>query len=257
MPRIRNLSAYANTTAVVIILVILCLGQLYLRQGATQPSSLLVSNHSLPQIPRNLWQVFLGYSPFERLGESVQSWILANQDYSYVLLSNDGATSFVHECYSDRPKVLHTFMDIGYPIFRADLLRYMLLESKGGIYSDVDTTALKPIREWIPPQYQSQTRAVVGIEYDQLDASSTSHGFMERLSFCQWTLVATSGHPMMTRIVERVVEALQDLARQKGVHLSKLEVPDDQVGSITGPGIWTDVVLESLSAATRTKVTCL
>ena len=135
------------TTAVVIILAILCLEQLYLRQGAIQSSSLLILNPSLPHIPRNLWQVFLNYSPFDRLGESVQSWILTNQDYSYVLLSNDGATSFVHEHYSDRLEVLHTFMNVGYSVFRADLLRYMLLELKGGIYSDVDTTALKPIRE--------------------------------------------------------------------------------------------------------------
>ena len=42
---------------------------------------------------------------------------------------------------------------------------------------------------------------------------------------------------MMTRIVERVVKALQNLARRKSVHLSKPEVSDDQVGSITGPDI--------------------
>lgn len=122
-------------------------------------------NPSLQRIPRNVWQVFLGYSPFERLGESVQSWVMANQDYSYMLVGKEGAENFVREFYSERPDIVQTFVDISYPIFQSDLLRYMLLQAKGGVYSDVDTTVRKPIRDWIPTVLLPKTRAVVGIEY--------------------------------------------------------------------------------------------
>lgn len=172
-----------------------------------------------------------------------------------MLVSSQGADDFVKKHYSGRPRILRTFQDLRFPIFRADLLRYMLLEIEGGIYTDVDTTALKPIRDWIPPRFQQKTRAVVGIEYDQLNEKHPSHGFGERMSFCQWTLAASPGHSMMKRIVEAVVQALHDIAHEAGSTISALEVPDDQVGSVTGPGIWTRVVFESLSATTNTIVT--
>ena len=105
------------------------------------------SKTSLQEIPHNIWQIFLGSSLFDRLGDMVQSWVMKNQDFSYVLVRDDGANSFVKEHYSERPDILHTYQSPKYPIFRCDLLRYMLLEAKGGVYSDVDTTTLKPIRE--------------------------------------------------------------------------------------------------------------
>lgn len=129
-----------------------------------------------------------------------------------MLVSKKGAESFVKEHYSKKPHIAQTFLDLKYPIFRADLLRDMLLEIKGGMYSDVDTTARKPKREWIPQHLLSQTRATLGIEYDQLDNSGPSHGFSERILFCQWTLASSPGHPMMTRIVEEVVRTLHQMA---------------------------------------------
>lgn len=219
------------------------------------PVDLSNQNLSLKEIPRNIWQVFLGYSPFDRLGETVQSWVMANQDYSYMLVSKEGAENFVREYYSERPDIVQTFIDIRYPIFQSDLLRYMLLEAKGGVYSDIDTTVRKPIRDWIPTHLVPKTRAVVGIEYDQLDNPGPSHGFSERISFCQWTLAASPGHPMMAHIVEEVVDTLQNMARKNHSTIADLKVHDNQVGDVTGPGIWTRIVMQSLSAATNTRVT--
>lgn len=180
---------------------------------------------------------------------------MQNQDYSYMLLSKEGAEKFVKEHYSRRPEILNTFLDLNFPIFRADLLRYMLLEAVGGVYSDIDTTALNSVRDWIPPQFQSQTRAVVGIEYDQLEDPGPSHGFAERISFCQWTLASSKGHPMMTRIVEEVVNNLRIMARKNGTTIAALKVKDKDVGGVTGPAIWTQVVMQSLSIASGHPVT--
>lgn len=172
-----------------------------------------------------------------------------------MLLGKEGAERFVTEHYSQRPEIAHTFLELDYPIFRADLLRYMLLEAIGGVYSDIDTTALKPIRDWIPQQFLSQTRAVVGIEYDQLDDPGPSHGFIDRISFCQWTLASSPGHPMMTRIVDEVVDALHGMARRNATTIAALKAKDKEVGDVTGPAIWTRVVMESLSIATGSLVT--
>ena len=207
-----------------------------------------------PGIPNKIWQVFFNYAPYARLGEFVQSWNLVNQDCSYTLMSNQGANEFVRKHYFDRPHILQTFLDLQYPIFRADLLRYMLLEAEGGVYSDIDTAAIKPIRDWVPQHLQPYTRAIVGIEYDQLDGPP-GFGFKERLSFVQWTLASVKGHSMMKSVVETVVSSIHETARRKNVTVAALQVTDDEVGCVTGPGVFTNAVLQSLSEITGTTVT--
>ena len=236
-------------------LFILCFYRLQNQQTETKSFSSSLLSPALPEIPHKIWQVFLGYAPFDGLGETVKSWVTTNQDYSYVLVSNEGANSFVNEYYSERPNILQTYQKLKYPIFRSDLLRYMLLAAEGGIYSDLDTTALKPVREWVPPELQSQTRAIVGIEYDQLDDPTPSHGLLERISFCQWTLASSPGHPMMEQILEEVIKALNALAKKHHTSVADLVPADEEVVQTTGPAIWSRVVLESLSRATNTKVT--
>lgn len=205
---------------------------------------------ALEEIPQRIWQIFLNYSSYAELDNSIHSWVRNNQDYSYTLVSNEGADTFVRKHYlADRPEIANTFLDTHFPIFRSDLLRYMLLESEGGIYTDLDTRPRKPIKEWIPPHLRSSVKAIVGIEYDQLDNPDPTHGFRERISFCQWTIAIAPRHPMMTRIVKRVVANLQEHARKNGTTVSVLSTPDVRVGDVTGPGIWTTVVWESLSEA--------
>lgn len=251
---LRNLPRTSFGFSLAVFLTVLYFYYFYISNPTKSPSS-SPSSSQLDAIPRNIWQVFFNHSPFPQLGESIQSWVLKNQDHSYMLLSNEGAENFVTKHYSQRPEIAQTFLELNFPIFRADLLRYMLLEAVGGVYSDIDTTALKPIRDWIPKQLVSQTRAVVGIEYDQRDDPGPSHGFTERISFCQWTLASSQGHPMMTRIVDEVVNTLRAIARENGTTIAALKVKDKEVGDVTGPGIWTRVVMESLSIASGHSVT--
>lgn len=165
-------------------------------------------------------------------------------------MSDQGADSFVRKHYlADRMEIAHTFLETRFPIFRSDLIRYMLLESEGGIYTDLDTKPRKPIHEWVPAHLRPSVRAIVGIEYDQLDNAEPSHGFLERISFCQWTIAIAPKHPMMTRIVKKVVANLNDYAQMNGTTISALSDPDARVGEVTGPGIWTTAVWESLSEA--------
>jgi len=213
------------------------------------------SKPELREIPHNLWQVFLGYSPFDGLGDTIQQWVKVNQDYSYVLVSAEGAKTFVKEHYSERPHILQTYFEIKFPIFQSDLLRYMLLEARGGVYSDVDTTPNKPVREWIPQDLQPYTHAIVGIEYDQLGDPEPSHGLHDRISFCQWTLASSKGHPLMENILEEVIKAIHALAKRHRIKVSELQPTDDEVLNTTGPAIWTRVVFESLSIAAGSEVT--
>ena len=238
------------------ILAILCIYVLI----ASNSSTGLTIRHSqssrpqLTEIPPKIWQLYtFNNSKIDEFAPFFQSWITQNQGYTYTLISHDGADTFARNYYADRPEVLQPFLNLRFPILRTDLLRYMILESEGGVYSDLDTGARRPVRDWVPPELISKVHAIVGIEYDQLD-NEPYIGMKERLQFCQWTIAASRGHPLMSRIVQDVVGALHALAERDQTTISELNPTDDEVIDVSGPVIWTRAVMQILSEATGTKV---
>lgn len=121
----------------------------------------------------------------------------------------------------------------------------------GGIYSDMDTSCMKPIDEWIPSHFDKDSiNAVVGVEYDD----NTYKMFVRPVSFCQWTLMAKPGHPIFEAVVSRVIYHLEYLARIQNTNLAGLKVGKKEVLEATGPGAFTDAVMENLSNTMGKKV---
>lgn len=219
--------------------------------------SLDLSSQKLPpldDIPNKIWQVFFNYTPIDPYTDSIQTWITRNQDYQYTLVSAAGANALALKHYANRREILYSFLSLRVPVLRSELLRYMLLESEGGVYSDLDTTALKPVTEWVPSNLKSKVHAVVGIEYDQGQGEAYPGMEGPRLQFCQWTLAASRGHPLMSRIVTDVVDALRALAIKNETTIAELRPSDEEVMQLSGPGIWTRAVLKTLSEATGTEM---
>lgn len=219
------------------------------------PSPIHFSEPYTGRIPHHIWQIYFGAIPEGGFDQALWTWISKNPSYSHVLMRNEGADSFVKHHYANRVDLLNTFLELKVPVLRSDLLRYMILESEGGVYSDLDTTAERPVEEWIPEKFKLKAHAIVGIEYDQLDAENIWPGLSLRIQFCQWTLASSKGHPLMTRIVEKVTNSIQMLAEKKNTSISELEPTDDEVTRTTGPVIWTTTVFEGLSAAVGREVT--
>lgn len=210
----------------------------------------------LDEIPSRIWQIFFGYTPLDDFAPALQTWISKNQDYSYTLMSNQGAEDFARKHYAERPEILEPFLQLKFHVLRSDLLRYMILESEGGIYSDLDTVAIKSVRDWIPQEMRSKIHAVVGVEYDQLDGEPY-YGMNERLQFCQWTMAASRGHPIMKKIVKKVVAALKEAAERNQTSVADFQPIDDEVVQVSGPVIWTQAVMEAMSEATGTEMSYL
>jgi hypothetical protein len=115
--------------------------------------------------------------------------------------------------------------------------------ARGGVYSDMDTSCLVSIDDWIPTDMRNQTiNAVVGIEYDD----TTYHMFVRPISFNQWTLMAKPGHALFETAVRRVMSNLEYIARRKRVQLRELKLDKMEVLEATGPGMITDVVMAVL-----------
>ncbi|CAG8888370.1 unnamed protein product [Penicillium egyptiacum] len=203
--------------------------------------------------PRKIWQVYLtppkaNKNSFEvdskQLSDSA-SWLAHNRDYGYTLVGDDGAETLVHQHFAKNATLLRIFKELKNTGMKADLLRYMILSVKGGVYSDIDTINLKPIDSWVPEIYQKDARVVLGVEFDRLNGSNWGEVHPD-MQFCQWTIAATPGHPLFSYMVDWVVTALEMFTAERETTFSELHVSSAEVMKLTGPSAWTDGVFAQL-----------
>lgn len=208
--------------------------------------------------PQKIWQSWkVPASDLARAdARAVTSWTELNPEYRYELLTDAAALRFVQDRFSaDHPRIAETYANISDPILRADLLRYLLLYSEGGVYTDVDTRALKPIDAWVPPQYKRDAKLVVGVEMDYLDGTAGTNPFDGvKFGLCQWTVLAYPQHPLLWTVVNAVVDALHAKAASKATTIADMALTFVEVGAVTGPGMWSDTILGHLNAHHGTTV---
>lgn len=235
--------------------VVLLSAILFLRHGL--PSSRIpfyTTNHSpsLPNIPRKIWQTWhrpasaLGDDGDGELKDCVTSWTDKNPHHRYELLTDYAATQWVHESYIDEPKVIETWDRIDDAILRADLVRYLLMLKEGGVYTDVDTCATRPISAWIAPEYANTTRCVIGLEEDKTQSPTVVGDYPPPalVGICQWTLMAAPGHPLMRFVVNEVVAKLLERVDEGGKIVGGSA---NDVLSLTGPDVRIDKMARSHS----------
>ncbi|KAI0555010.1 alpha-1,6-mannosyltransferase Och1 [Xylaria curta] len=201
---------------------------------------------------RMIWQILLprpnkpANAPFDsQVLVDTPSWLIQNPGYGYILIGQEEADDFVNTHFSGDTKILDTWRALKNPGVKSDLLRYLILFIEGGIYTDIDTEALKPIDMWVPEQYRDQAKAVIGIEWDQLNGGPWAE-IPHRLQFCQWTIAAAPGHPLFMRMAYHAINALENLAAEHNTTLSNLDPSSVEVMMSSGPASWTDIVLEQL-----------
>ncbi|KAI5366633.1 Putative glycosyltransferase, DXD sugar-binding, nucleotide-diphospho-sugar transferase [Septoria linicola] len=176
--------------------------------------------------------------------DEVKTWTNLNPGWRYGFLGDEACTKYVDDHFRDQPAIHNFWHELNVTILRADFIRYLTMLAEGGVYSDMDTSCLKPIVDWIPTEFEEMDiQVVAGIEYDD----NTYPMFARPISLCQWTLMAKPGHPVFQKVVARVIYHLEYLARIKHVELGQLKLEKKEVLDATGPGAFTDSVMEVIS----------
>ncbi|KAK3295291.1 nucleotide-diphospho-sugar transferase [Chaetomium fimeti] len=200
-------------------------------------------------IPRQIWQIFFappGIKTLDKGGTYASDWISMAPGYGYTLMGDEDATAFVDSSFaSSRPDITATFHSLRNPAQKSDLLRYLLLWHRGGIYSDMDTRPLVPVEEWLPPAKRREVGLVVALEWDVARDGYWDENTRD-VQFCQWTIAAAPGHPVLGGMVNHTIAALHDVARQQGKALDEADFSDLQVLNSTGPMAWSDVVFDEI-----------
>ncbi|KAH8423464.1 glycosyltransferase family 32 protein [Aspergillus melleus] len=195
------------------------------------------------KFPAYIWQTWkytpgsLWFTP--ELRDAEASWTELHPGFVHEVIPDDTQRHLIKYLYGSVPDVFEAYDSMPLPVLKADFFRYLILLARGGIYSDIDTTALKPALDWLPSEFDLSTVGfVVGIEADP-DRPDWHDWYSRRIQFCQWTIQAKPGHPILRDIVAYITE---EALRMKKKGILKTGKMDKTIVEFTGPAAWTDAV---------------
>ena len=206
------------------------------------------------KFPRKIWQTWkvdpLGFE--ERDSTCARTWTAKNPGHRYEVLTDQNDMYYVETHFGpaglNRPDIVYMYRTITAKIIKADLLRYLVMYVEGGIYTDIDVEALRPIDRFIPERYNERDiDMVIGVEIDQPEFQDHSILGSKCKSFCQWTFMCKPRLPVMLRLVDNIMKWLNDIAKRQNKSISEVELDFDEVISGTGPSAFTRAVLAEMS----------
>ncbi|KAI5961660.1 OCH1 [Candida pseudojiufengensis] len=209
-------------------------------------------NSEFPKIIWQTWKVGLDHEEFPKKYKDYQSsWDEKNSGYKHFIIPDEQCDALIAELYSVVPDVAKAYAIMPKSILKADFFRYLILFARGGVYSDIDTVALKPIDNWPSLQKEYIGKSInpgltIGIEADP-DREDWAEWYARRIQFCQWTIQSKKGHPMLRELIAKITELT--LTREIKNQLKKT-LGKDEGGDImnwTGPGIFTDFVFQYMN----------
>ncbi|MCJ1412959.1 membrane-bound alpha-1,6- mannosyltransferase Initiation-specific [Ptychographa xylographoides] len=201
------------------------------------------------KFPAYIWQTWKSTPASSDFGDELRgqeaSWTELHPDFVHEVITDQTAVHLIRYLYASIPEVLEAYSALPVPVLKADYFRYLILLARGGIYSDIDTQALKSAVDWIPKEIPpSSIGLIVGIEADP-DRPDWHDWYSRRIQFCQWTIQAKVGHPVLRSIVATVTE---DTLRMKSLGILSKKKIDKSIVEFTGPAVWTDAVFNYLNS---------
>ncbi|KAB5562854.1 nucleotide-diphospho-sugar transferase [Coniochaeta sp. 2T2.1] len=194
------------------------------------------------KFPAYIWQTWK-YTP--AVGEFTfrdqeATWTEQHPGFIHEVITDQVAVHLLRLLYASVPEVLEAYESLPLPVLKADFFRYLILLARGGIYSDIDTYAIRSATEWIPESVPHEAVGlVIGIEADP-DRPDWKDWYSRRIQFCQWTIQSKPGHPVLREVVTRITKETLDRKRKGELK----NVVDKNVIEFTGPALWTDTIFE-------------
>ncbi|KAK2748906.1 membrane-bound alpha-1,6- mannosyltransferase Initiation-specific [Myotisia sp. PD_48] len=199
--------------------------------------------HLESKLPAYIWQTWKHTPASGRFSEKLRpleaSWTEAHPGFVHQVLDNNGALYLLKYLYAAFPEILDAYQSMPLPVLRADFFRYLVLLARGGIYTDIDTYAIKSATEWLPDSFDRSTIGlIIGIEADP-NREDWAKWYSRRIQFCQWTIQAKPGHPVLRDVVSVITE---EALRMKNMNILSKSKMDRSIVEFTGPAVWTDAI---------------
>ncbi|MCJ1446678.1 MAG: membrane-bound alpha-1,6- mannosyltransferase Initiation-specific [Stictis urceolatum] len=200
------------------------------------------------KFPAYIWQTWKSTPSSGDFAESLRpmeaSWSEKHPNFVHEVITDQTAGHLIRYLYASVPEVLEAYKAMPIPVLKADFFRYLILLARGGIYSDIDTEALKSAADWLPKDVPpAQAGLIIGIEADA-DRPDWKDWYSRRIQFCQWTIQAKVGHPVLRSIVAQITEETLRMKREGHLKRGKLDM---SIVEFTGPARWTDTIFNYIN----------
>ena len=212
--------------------------------------------------PRKVWQTWkVDPLDFEQRDlDTARTWPAKNPSYRYEVLTDQNDLAWVETHFGpdgyNRLDIVYIYRELTARIIKADLLRYLVMYVEGGVYTDIDVEAIRPVSKFIPDRFdEHDVDMVVGVEIDQPDFREHPILGQKCESFCQWTFMCKPKLPVMLHLVENIMLWLKGISAEQGVPISEIKLNFDQVIAGTGPSAFTRAILDDMSVREGKKIT--
>ena len=208
------------------------------------------------KFPAYIWQTWK-YTPgqgqfSDDLRPQEASWTELHPGFIHEVITDRTAAYLVRYLFASTPEVVEAYNALPIPVLKADFFRYLILLARGGIYSDIDTSALRSAIDWIPQDIPpSSVGLIIGIEADP-DRPDWQDWYSRRIQFCQWTIQAKAGHPVLRDVVATITE--DTLRMKQNDKLKTVRKLDKSIVEFTGPAVWTDTIFRYLNSPEYFKI---
>lgn len=172
-------------------------------------------------IPKIIWQTWKTHGLPPIAAAARNTWIAKNRGWEFRLVDDAEARAFIEENCSARLLAAYDAMPI--PVMKADVWRYAVVHRHGGLYTDLDTSCVIPLDQWID------------IGADAVLAPEPSGDLL-----CQWTFAAAPDSPLLAAVLKLVCERAE----------AGVKMGEHRVHHHTGPGVFTDAIWPELRKRT-------
>lgn len=188
--------------------------------------------------------------------EKSKSWERKNQGYRHELMTDEKMEEYVRLNFVDT-EAGKVYFEVQDYILRSDLIRYFIMLQDGGVYNDLDVGCEKPIKQWMPPQFENDAGVLLGVEVDNKYGPDgrTWIGGEDLFEFVNWTIMARPQQPFIRFLVERVTGNLRRMAERLNSTLAEMQYSVQDVLNTTGPTAMTYAFFDYASNLTGTSVT--
>ena len=157
-------------------------------------------------IPKILHQTFYSRDLPQDVADNIGRLRAANPDWEYRFYDESAIRAFIGEAYGEDVLAHFDALDPDYGAAKADLFRYLVVYSCGGVYLDIKSTLNAPLDNLLSATDSylvSHWRNRAGEEFEGWGVHRELKRFGgEELQ--QWYIAASPGHPLLRAVIGRV-----------------------------------------------------
>ena len=171
-----------------------------------------VNTYLLKKIPSKIWMTYKTKKLSKQCVECYNTWKNKNSKFPITLYDDNDIQSYLKISWGEDLLDFYNHFPVG--VMKADLWRYCILATEGGIYSDIDSICILPIENWLHN---------IGIITDDI----LIIGLENMNNYCQWTLLSTKRHPAMAHVVQYLLNNY----KKNGIDVSNPHFVHNTTGS--------------------------